>query len=157
MYLIMEFCQGGNLKAQLKKKGRFPEKEARVIMERLASAISYLHKKRKFWNLLVFRVNQGHPRIYNFWSYVARGVTVQPTLFPLKTFQTWFTEMSNWKTFCWVWTQMMKPMTCISRWQTLDCQQWRKESDMTAWWWTFVAHWYTWVNTYSGLQSTQDW
>ena len=45
MYLIMEYCNGGELADVLKAKKRFSEIEAKTIIERLASAIGYLHKK----------------------------------------------------------------------------------------------------------------
>ncbi|KAI0218927.1 Serine/threonine-protein kinase 33 [Lamellibrachia satsuma] len=45
MYLIMEYCSGGELADVLKAKKRFSEIEAKTIIERLASAIGYLHKK----------------------------------------------------------------------------------------------------------------
>ncbi|XP_070581281.1 serine/threonine-protein kinase 33-like [Ptychodera flava] len=43
MYLVMEICDAGELQS-LFKKGTFTEEETRTLIERLASAISYLHK-----------------------------------------------------------------------------------------------------------------
>ncbi|XP_067396848.1 serine/threonine-protein kinase 33 isoform X2 [Emydura macquarii macquarii] len=45
MYLVMELCEDGELKEILHKKGHFTEKETRHIIQSLASAIAYLHKK----------------------------------------------------------------------------------------------------------------
>lgn len=44
MYLVMELCEGGELADALKARERIPEEECKIIMSRLASAISYLHK-----------------------------------------------------------------------------------------------------------------
>lgn len=44
MYLVMELCEGGELADALKSQERIPEEECKIIMTRLASAISYLHK-----------------------------------------------------------------------------------------------------------------
>ena len=44
MYLIIEFCEGGELAKLLEKKGRFSETETKTIMAKLSSAVSYLHK-----------------------------------------------------------------------------------------------------------------
>uniref|UniRef100_A0A8C6RIA7 Serine/threonine-protein kinase 33 n=1 Tax=Nannospalax galili TaxID=1026970 RepID=A0A8C6RIA7_NANGA len=45
MYLVMELCEDGELKAVLDKKGHFSENETRLIIQSLASAIAYLHNK----------------------------------------------------------------------------------------------------------------
>ncbi|XP_044538037.1 serine/threonine-protein kinase 33 [Gracilinanus agilis] len=45
MYLVMELCEAGELKEMLSKKGHFSENETRQIIQDLASAIAYLHKK----------------------------------------------------------------------------------------------------------------
>ncbi|KAM6158506.1 serine/threonine-protein kinase 33 [Rhynchocyon petersi] len=45
MYLVMELCEDGELKKILDKKGHFSENETRWIIQRLASAIAYLHDK----------------------------------------------------------------------------------------------------------------
>ncbi|XP_075784113.1 serine/threonine-protein kinase 33 isoform X3 [Pelodiscus sinensis] len=45
MFLVMELCEDGELKEILRKKGRFTENETRHIIQSLASAIAYLHKK----------------------------------------------------------------------------------------------------------------
>lgn len=44
MYLVMEICEGGELADALKTRERMSEEECKIIMSRLASAISYLHK-----------------------------------------------------------------------------------------------------------------
>ena len=44
----MEYCEGGELADVLKDKRNFEEAEAKTIMERLASAIAYLHKHGEF-------------------------------------------------------------------------------------------------------------
>lgn len=45
MYLVMEFCEGGELADILKEKKYFMESEVKIITKELASAIAYLHKK----------------------------------------------------------------------------------------------------------------
>uniref|UniRef100_A0A8D2L6J8 Serine/threonine kinase 33 n=1 Tax=Varanus komodoensis TaxID=61221 RepID=A0A8D2L6J8_VARKO len=45
MYLVMELCEDGELKEILQKKGQFTENETRHIIQSLASAIAYLHRK----------------------------------------------------------------------------------------------------------------
>ncbi|XP_030056893.1 serine/threonine-protein kinase 33 isoform X2 [Microcaecilia unicolor] len=45
MYLVMELCEGGELKEILQMKKHFSENETRHIIHSLASAIAYLHKK----------------------------------------------------------------------------------------------------------------
>ena len=47
MYLVMEYCGGGELSKMLKARDTFSETDSRTIMNRLASAISYLHKNGK--------------------------------------------------------------------------------------------------------------
>ena len=45
MMLIMELCMGGELSELVKKKKEpFTESEIKTIIERLASALAYLHK-----------------------------------------------------------------------------------------------------------------
>ncbi|PVD29079.1 hypothetical protein C0Q70_11676 [Pomacea canaliculata] len=44
MYLVMELCTGGELADVLTEKGHFTEEETKILMTRLCSAISYLHK-----------------------------------------------------------------------------------------------------------------
>ena len=46
MFLLMEYCGGGDLKELLSTK-KFEEVEAKTVLHRLSSAISYLHKKGK--------------------------------------------------------------------------------------------------------------
>ncbi|XP_062823756.1 serine/threonine-protein kinase 33 isoform X1 [Anolis carolinensis] len=45
VYLVMELCEDGELKEILQRKGQFSENETRHIIQSLASAIAYLHKK----------------------------------------------------------------------------------------------------------------
>nr|XP_009683000.1 PREDICTED: serine/threonine-protein kinase 33 isoform X3 [Struthio camelus australis] len=45
VYLVMELCEDGELKKILHSKGHFTENETRHIIQSLASAIAYLHKK----------------------------------------------------------------------------------------------------------------
>ncbi|XP_066487545.1 serine/threonine-protein kinase 33 isoform X2 [Tiliqua scincoides] len=45
MYLVMELCEDGELKKILHRKGYFTENETRHIIQSLASAIAYLHRK----------------------------------------------------------------------------------------------------------------
>nr|XP_033784796.1 serine/threonine-protein kinase 33 isoform X2 [Geotrypetes seraphini] len=45
MYLVMELCEGGELKEILQRKKHLSENETRHIIGSLASAIAYLHKK----------------------------------------------------------------------------------------------------------------
>ena len=47
MYLVMELCENGELADILKDKGSFDERDVKTIVEKLASAISYLHKNGK--------------------------------------------------------------------------------------------------------------
>ena len=44
MYLVMEFCGGGELSDTLKERVTYGEDDAQKIMARLASAVAYLHK-----------------------------------------------------------------------------------------------------------------
>ncbi|KAM5137765.1 serine/threonine-protein kinase 33 [Mantella aurantiaca] len=45
MYLVMELCEGGELKGILRRRKRFSETETRHVIHSLASAIAYLHRK----------------------------------------------------------------------------------------------------------------
>lgn len=45
MYLVMELCENGQLENIICSKGHFTENETRHIIQSLASAIVYLHKK----------------------------------------------------------------------------------------------------------------
>ncbi|XP_043372629.1 serine/threonine-protein kinase 33 isoform X2 [Dermochelys coriacea] len=45
MFLVMELCEDGELREFLHRKGQFTENETRHIIQSLASAIVYLHKK----------------------------------------------------------------------------------------------------------------
>jgi len=44
----MELCEGGELSKLLQRQGTLSDHEARVIMQRLTSAVSYLHKNGKY-------------------------------------------------------------------------------------------------------------
>ena len=44
----MELCEGGELADALKEKQAFSEHDTKVIMTKLADAISYLHKRGGF-------------------------------------------------------------------------------------------------------------
>lgn len=48
MFLVMELCQGGELADELKKRGYFSESDTKNLMQKLASAISYLHKNGEY-------------------------------------------------------------------------------------------------------------
>lgn len=45
IYLVMELCDGGELKQLLQRKSFFTEDETRHIIHSLADAVVYLHKK----------------------------------------------------------------------------------------------------------------
>ena len=47
MYLVMELCEDGELKAVMDQRGHFSENETRLIIQSLASGIAYLHNKGK--------------------------------------------------------------------------------------------------------------
>uniref|UniRef100_A0A4W5KSQ8 Serine/threonine-protein kinase 33 n=1 Tax=Hucho hucho TaxID=62062 RepID=A0A4W5KSQ8_9TELE len=65
MYLVTELCEGGELKELLQKNTRFTEEETRHIINSLAEAIVYLHKKDivhrdlKLENILVKSYHHG--------------------------------------------------------------------------------------------------
>ena len=44
MYLVMELCEGGELADMLKENKTFSEQDTKKMMQRLTSAVSYLHK-----------------------------------------------------------------------------------------------------------------
>ena len=48
MYLVMELCTGGELADVLKEHKLFTETETKQIMQKLAGAISYLHRHGKY-------------------------------------------------------------------------------------------------------------
>jgi len=45
MYLVMELCDGGELSGVLREHGPFSEEATRSVVEQLARAVSYLHKR----------------------------------------------------------------------------------------------------------------
>lgn len=52
----MELCEDGELKEILQRKGQFTENETRHIIQSLASAIAYLHKKGKNVHFILYLV-----------------------------------------------------------------------------------------------------
>jgi len=44
-HLVMEYCRGGSLQDKFASQGKLPEKEAAKIMEKIFSAVEYLHSK----------------------------------------------------------------------------------------------------------------
>lgn len=44
MYLLMELCSQGELNSLYKEREVLPEEDAKIVVERLAKAVSYLHK-----------------------------------------------------------------------------------------------------------------
>jgi len=50
LYLIMQYCPGGDLGDEIKKKGRFDEETARKYICEVITALAFLHK-----NNIVFR------------------------------------------------------------------------------------------------------
>jgi calcium-dependent protein kinase len=45
LYLVMEYCAGGNLQDRLQKAGRMPEHIAKKLARELLSALAYMHTK----------------------------------------------------------------------------------------------------------------
>lgn len=43
IYLVTEFCQGGELFDEIISRGKFEEKDAAIVIKQLLSAISYCH------------------------------------------------------------------------------------------------------------------
>ena len=43
LYLVMEYCSGGDLDHQLRAKKKFTEEEARLYMAEIITAIEFLH------------------------------------------------------------------------------------------------------------------
>jgi calcium-dependent protein kinase len=46
IYLVTEFCQGGELFDEIIARGRFNERDAAVVIKQLLSAIAYCHNKK---------------------------------------------------------------------------------------------------------------
>ena len=57
MYLVMEFCEGGELADILKEKKYFMESEVKIITKELASAIAYLHKNGEYYCCTMCHIN----------------------------------------------------------------------------------------------------
>ena len=49
VYIVSEYCKGGELFDIISTKGSFTEKDACVIMKQLMSAICYSHQNNYFW------------------------------------------------------------------------------------------------------------
>lgn len=43
MCTILEYCEGEDLDIRLKKRGKFPEKEAKNIIEKVLEVVKYLN------------------------------------------------------------------------------------------------------------------
>ncbi len=55
LYIVMEFCNGGELFYHIRKKGRFSVKEAQFYFSQIVLAIEYLHKKKIIYR---YRINK---------------------------------------------------------------------------------------------------
>eukprot|EP00118_Oscarella_pearsei_P008022 m.40368 g.40368 ORF g.40368 m.40368 type:complete len:250 (+) comp32960_c0_seq5:203-952(+) len=44
MFLVLEFCQGGELQDLFRARGHFSEEEVRIIIRRLTDAVAYMHQ-----------------------------------------------------------------------------------------------------------------
>jgi len=70
LYLIMEYCPGGDLAFILKKEGRFHENKARIYIAEVILAIEYLHKKNVIFRDLkpenVVLDKEGHAKLTDF-------------------------------------------------------------------------------------------
>lgn len=53
MYIIMEFCQGGDLSRFIKKNGKLDEETTRKFMTQLGNASSDLKKSFNFLQTLI--------------------------------------------------------------------------------------------------------
>lgn len=56
IFLVMELCEKGELSKFLESRGTLSESETRLVMHRLISAISYLHRLGQFiYNILFIK------------------------------------------------------------------------------------------------------
>ena len=70
LYLVMDYCNGGELFFHLKQSGRFDEPRARLYASEILSAIHHLHKNKIIYRDLkpenVLLDSEGHVRITDF-------------------------------------------------------------------------------------------
>ncbi|XP_019523537.1 PREDICTED: serine/threonine-protein kinase ULK3 isoform X2 [Hipposideros armiger] len=72
IYLIMEFCAGGDLSRFIHTRRILPEKVARVFMQQLASALKFLHERNishldlKPQNILLSSLEKPHLKLADF-------------------------------------------------------------------------------------------
>uniref|UniRef100_A0A8D1CMI9 Serine/threonine-protein kinase ULK3 n=1 Tax=Sus scrofa TaxID=9823 RepID=A0A8D1CMI9_PIG len=72
IYLIMEFCAGGDLSRFIHTRRILPEKVARVFMQQLASALQFLHERNishldlKPQNILLSSLEKPHLKLADF-------------------------------------------------------------------------------------------
>ncbi|XP_028630240.1 serine/threonine-protein kinase ULK3 isoform X4 [Grammomys surdaster] len=72
IYLIMEFCAGGDLSRFIHTRRILPEKVARVFMQQLASALQFLHERNishldlKPQNILLSSLERPHLKLADF-------------------------------------------------------------------------------------------
>ncbi|MBL4850487.1 MAG: serine/threonine protein kinase [Planctomycetes bacterium] len=76
-YLVQEYCAGGDLSEQLRKRGRFPPDEARALICDLAAALQVVHARGvvhrdlKPANVLL---SEGRPKLTDFGLARAKGI-----------------------------------------------------------------------------------
>ena len=70
LYLVMDYCNGGELFYHLKQSGRFPEERAKLYAAEICSAIHHLHTLKIIYRDLkpenVLLDSEGHIRITDF-------------------------------------------------------------------------------------------
>ena len=70
LYLVMDYCNGGELFFHLKQAGRFEEPRARLYAAEIASALEHLHSRKIVYRDLkpenVLLDSEGHVRITDF-------------------------------------------------------------------------------------------
>jgi serum/glucocorticoid-regulated kinase 2 len=70
LYLVMDYCNGGELFFHLKQTGRFSEPRARLYAAEIASALEHLHERKVVYRDLkpenVLLDHEGHIRITDF-------------------------------------------------------------------------------------------